>query len=569
ERKTESSSAKELRFFREKDKRMKCIYEDEGLEFGDDTSDEATLVSRFEVATKLCKARISEVFRNIRRARNVQLCFLVDVTGSMQSFINGVRDSIDEILKKVTDDGGAQMMVVAFVAYRDHEDTNQFEVLPFTGVSEFKEFSRRLSASGGDDGPEDVFGGLDAALNLDWSDNCGTKVVFHICDAPCHGTEFHSGMRDNYLSGDPKGRTCKGLFSKLREMGIQYHFGKITSLTDIMIKKFSEAYGEPITDFDLKNVDKITDSVSTAVRSAIEASVSASKKAGGKVRKVRDFTLDSVEPNWAALPEIKGKCMSYEFPKSIEAIKLDVPLERSKAKDATMKVAKNPFAKGAERIAFYGKDLSTYWVKVGPKAGEHKKHEDIVLKENLHLGKDINSAKRYELSNQMQTIAAFLAQKFMDDLKKKRAGEYPKIKFLKIKTLLLADGFSKRFMSFERRFSADTKFVRFTNNAGYHIMEEKALGLGVSMEFVQLIFAFSHYTYKASGRFLMVVDLEGAVRIGSADRAGILLTDPAIHCQDRTRYRPMNFGPDGMKEFFLNHKCNDFCKDLGLEGFVC
>lgn len=66
----------------------------------------------------------------------------------------------------------------------------------------------------------------------------------------------------------------------------------------------------------------------------------------------------------------------------------------------------------------------------------------------------------------------------------------------------------------------------------------------------------------------MVVDLEGV--IASIDgKMGVLLTDPAIHCADITRYGRMNHGPDGMKNFFVYHECNQFCKALGIEGFRC
>ncbi|GMT01888.1 hypothetical protein PENTCL1PPCAC_24062, partial [Pristionchus entomophagus] len=211
----------------------------------------------------------------------------------------------------------------------------------------------------------------------------------------------------------------------------------------------------------------------------------------------------------------------------------------------------NPFGKGAERVAFYGQDLSTYVVKAAEESKEVlKKSEDIVLKEYLHTGKGMNTAKRYELSNQMQTIASFLAQKFVEDLKAK-AGISQTVKFIKIRTISLQEETPVRFMSCEKRFAADAKFVRFTNNADYHIMEERAVALGVSMEFVQLVTAFSHWTHKASIRFLMVVDLEGVVgKIESEGKTGVLLTDPAIHCKDLTRYGPMNHGLGGMKTFF-------------------
>ena len=63
----------------------------------------------------------------------------------------------------------------------------------------------------------------------------------------------------------------------------------------------------------------------------------------------------------------------------------------------------------------------------------------------------------------------------------------------------------------------------------------------------------------------MVVDLEGIVGEIQADgRPGVLLTDPAIHCKDLTRFGPMNHGRKGMDNFFQGHRCNEWCRKLGL-----
>jgi hypothetical protein len=66
---------------------------------------------------------------------------------------------------------------LAFVGYRDFFgpwDTvtsfKQFEMLDFTdSVDAFHQFCGNLTASGGDDSPEDVFGGLEKAIALNWS----------------------------------------------------------------------------------------------------------------------------------------------------------------------------------------------------------------------------------------------------------------------------------------------------------------------------------------------------------------------------------------------------------------
>jgi hypothetical protein len=53
----------------------------------------------------------------------------------------------------------------------------------------------------------------------------------------------------------------------------------------------------------------------------------------------------------------------------------------------------------------------------------------------------------------------------------------------------------------------------------------------------------------------MVVDIQGA--------SGIL-TDPQIHCLDSERFGAGNLGYEGILKFFFNHRCNTYCKQLGL-----
>lgn len=51
----------------------------------------------------------------------------------------------------------------------------------------------QIKAQGGKDDTEDVLGGVDKALSLNWNQEFSSKVIFHICDAPCHGEMFYEG----------------------------------------------------------------------------------------------------------------------------------------------------------------------------------------------------------------------------------------------------------------------------------------------------------------------------------------------------------------------------------------
>uniref|UniRef100_A0AC34GJX0 VWFA domain-containing protein n=1 Tax=Panagrolaimus sp. ES5 TaxID=591445 RepID=A0AC34GJX0_9BILA len=196
----------------------------------------------------------------VHLSKNVEICFLVDATGSMQEHIDGVRESINTIVDLLTLPMPAEKsrtvadeIRLSFVAYRDFGDRDQFKILNFTkSVNEFKEFCANLKATGGGDACEDVFGGLDKALNLSWSDDCGTKLIFHICDAPGHGKKYYDLPSDCSLASYDN--RSDHLFEKDEEFyfnilfhkKIDYYFGKINSYTDKMIKVFSDAYPSEI-----------------------------------------------------------------------------------------------------------------------------------------------------------------------------------------------------------------------------------------------------------------------------------------------------------------------------------
>ena len=67
--------------------------------------------------------------------------------------------------------------------------------------------------------------------------------------------------------------------------------------------------------------------------------------------------------------------------------------------------------------------------------------------------------------------------------------------------------------------------------------------------------AFSHFTWEASKHTLLVCDIQGV---------GDLYTDPQIMTSSGAGYGRGNLGPNGIKAFFMRHKCNQVCELLGL-----
>ncbi|KAI1700150.1 alpha-protein kinase vwkA [Ditylenchus destructor] len=222
-------------------------------------------------AVKFREASIANELKLLNASRDVQLCFLVDVTWSVETHIDVLRDSICKIVEKLTAGPGAiaEKVSLACVGY-----PCVYPDLSFTESAEdFRKFLSNVETVSNYDKPEDVLGALKIAIHdLDWSDSMCTKIIFHIADAPRPGEKYHSSeysTSDRYPDGDKHGRTAENLFNTLREIGIQYHFGKITSNTDKMIELFSEAMGSEILVFDIEDVDKLVDNVISSVSTGI------------------------------------------------------------------------------------------------------------------------------------------------------------------------------------------------------------------------------------------------------------------------------------------------------------
>lgn len=143
-----------------------------------------------ENATLRARARkkdIAVIFEQFIESQMVDLCFLVDNTGSMHSCIDAVKTKINSTVKQVRVVYPELKIRLAFVGYRDVGDGSaRFSVLNFVDeISSFESFVGSVSADGGGDECEDIFGGLQEVLALNW--NFKTRIIIHFADAPCHG----------------------------------------------------------------------------------------------------------------------------------------------------------------------------------------------------------------------------------------------------------------------------------------------------------------------------------------------------------------------------------------------
>ena len=180
---------------------------------------------------------------------DVDLCFVMDCTSSMSGHIAGAKDCILKVTDEVKGMEKVKSIRFGFCGYRDHCDGPDRLQLSdsftdcFTNSSvEFRNFIGTVEAKGGGDSPEDVLGGLNAAVTrMGWRSE--VRILIHVGDCPPHGRHFHN-LDDNNPDGDPNGLTEEGVLKDLTSKNIQYSFGKITSKTDTMIRIFRDIIGE-------------------------------------------------------------------------------------------------------------------------------------------------------------------------------------------------------------------------------------------------------------------------------------------------------------------------------------
>jgi len=509
-------------------------------------------------------AGIKGLVKAMSQAQRVCLCFVVDTTGSMQPYIDGVKTQIAAIVEQIKH-AHCHIAGLAFVGYKDwSEGDHHFEVLPFTTDPEqFAQFVGRVRAGGGGDEPEDVVGGLNQALILNWPASGGTNVIFHVADAPPHGKQYHN-MSDNFPSGHGKDVSLHNLFMMAKRKSVQYYFGKVNQKCDQMLEIFEKECGETITSFNIKDVLTLTRSVTSSVMESIAATGAVACSCSGdtttSLSRIREYVLDPAEPIWDDVPKVSVTVSKMKLPETAQDIWLNTKLQ-SDINKGLIQIAPCPFAKGGERLAYLGR---RFFHQHDEASGLSKEVVDeVVLKEYIKLPTVPElDRSRYMVANEVQNVATRLSLEFNDHLERGYVNPGIKLKFLiaKVVKLTAPDG-RIRFLAMEKKYRSMDEFVKLTNN--YKMV--RAPESKEQENLVNLAVAFSHFSHSQTRGYCLVCDLQGMVSVDSKDQPTLLLTDPAIHCPSSHRFGRTNLGESGIAAFFDAHKCNKYCKALGLE----
>ncbi|CAF2481296.1 unnamed protein product [Rotaria sp. Silwood2] len=134
----------------------------------------------------------------------MDICFCLDCTGSMSRWFAAIKIQMRQIISNIKTEiikkyGSLKLqMRFAIVGYRDIQDRPQFFERDFTDqIDEIIQFLSDLTASGGDDLPEDVLGALLTCVKLPGWKATNARSIVLITDAPGHG-ELNDKFDDHY-----------------------------------------------------------------------------------------------------------------------------------------------------------------------------------------------------------------------------------------------------------------------------------------------------------------------------------------------------------------------------------
>lgn len=141
---------------------------------------------------------------DVSQFTNLDLCFLVDTTGSMGDEMNYLAKEVNYIIESIDAFDGNYNISLSFVLYRDDGDAYVSRTFDFnSNIKEGIDFFNKQSANGGGDLPEAIEVGMEEMNKLSWRDD-SLKMVFHLFDAGCHANRT-SLVYDQIIKASSKG----------------------------------------------------------------------------------------------------------------------------------------------------------------------------------------------------------------------------------------------------------------------------------------------------------------------------------------------------------------------------
>jgi hypothetical protein len=190
-----------------------------------------------QILSPLRMSREEERMSEAPALNQVDLCFVVDTTGSMGSFIAAAQKQLLDTIDLLSTDNGIDLHT-GLVEYRDHPPQERSFVTRVHSLTanrkEMQKVINSLKADGGGDAPEAVYDGLQAACTeIKWrSHSC--RFILLIGDSPPHGYKpsvsenaskrnQHTNYGDTWPDGCPCGLTAQAVAAAAENERITLH----------------------------------------------------------------------------------------------------------------------------------------------------------------------------------------------------------------------------------------------------------------------------------------------------------------------------------------------------------
>ena len=284
---------------------------------------------------------------NVEVSTSLDLLFIMDITGSMSSYINYVKNYLLDIIDGIVKECPGININIGYIGYRDYYET--YVDIDFSQDPNYvKSIISKVYASGGGDYPEDVSLAFELALNKTWKNNA--KLAVFIADAPEHGEKYGGEEYYSWYYKQPERRDLDQMVEEMAEKGISLFCLRIRKETDIMYKLFQDIYNEKKvnnTQFlivDNKNISLSEVVIDYAVKVYNEQRISndnclISKKEAISILKTK-YGINNINPD-ENIRFLLGKCNPVLLVPGVYATKLVVQLNckeiANKEKDTTLK----------------------------------------------------------------------------------------------------------------------------------------------------------------------------------------------------------------------------------------
>ena len=228
---------------------------------------------------KISKEEIESIYIiiNVEAKTSLDLLFVMDITGSMQPYIEEAKENLINIINRIINQCPGIDINLGFIGYRDIEEviTGDYIDIDFTKNYEYlQNCIKNSTAYGGADTPEDVAWAFEMAITKSWKNNA--KFIVFVADAPCHGIKCHnSDLDESYPDGIPGREDIEEIVKDIAEANISLFCMQITDLTKKMFELFKNIYKEyNYTEFYLINMNSEKDFTDMVVDSAIKVYIS-------------------------------------------------------------------------------------------------------------------------------------------------------------------------------------------------------------------------------------------------------------------------------------------------------